>query len=825
MIKIWLLGMGAMPLAMSFHAIPPISPIHTLLEKPMIRSARPHLLRPLLSMVPPDNNATPELDVPEPPVMPSPREKALLEAKKLRAQAEQQRLEAEQMATILTLEKIENLEKKAQIIQEKENGGTKEDQSNRASKEQEEEIRNQIELLKRQLKPKEEEKQPMKERPKGVSSYMTTGGPPSFATPSNNGSFPTTTEPANKIPKTLSEMDLKDRIDAFEKFPKEVKELFARAVGASDTSDAKSILVQVHDMEENRKLALEENPGVEIPMDILDIANAQAGFSTLPPPIQSMIAETANMKDCTNQTALMEKLIETKAVKRAEDGEVEFFMGDDDDGFLEEDESPRRDFTAKERKDAVKMFEDLPAPMKVMLKSTSDLRADATSEEVVEELIKKKKMLPSKEGGIEFVLYGDGEEDGGGAKIEGTGYVKSLLPAVTRKMGQTPALDDVNVFFSEVLGKKTFNPFSKPERIPGGYVIRGENKLKTSDDLVSSLDEALQSKSLVNKMQVFYIKDPTLVTEEQFETDTMEQPLLLVTGPDLSPDTNALVKPIVTALGGVSIAAFGIAVCLATESAIPETLYWSEEMVAPLLFAVIGTQIAHEFAHQLVGLKDKFKVGSPTIIPSPQLGLLGCITPLKSSPKNLNSLFDFAIVGPLVGMAISVFLLYIGLEKQVFMDQLSQSQLPSLPIQLVRSSSLAGGMVEWLLGDGALLSPDPTALIRLHPLAIAGFIGIVSNALNLLPLGNTDGGRVSLALFGRSLSNIVRSITVAGMIAAGLFGDDNANLLLVFALYSQIWQRETEIPCKNEVDGIDDFRVVVAFLSFALAGLAIVPLI
>ena len=70
------------------------------------------------------------------------------------------------------------------------------------------------------------------------------------------------------------------------------------------------------------------------------------------------------------------------------------------------------------------------------------------------------------------------------------------------------------------------------------------------------------------------------------------------------------------------------------------------------------------------------------------------------------------------------------------MDQLSQSQLPSLPIQLVRSSSLAGGMVEWLLGDGALLSPDPTALIRLHPLAIAGFIGIVSNALNLLPLGS-----------------------------------------------------------------------------------------
>jgi hypothetical protein len=90
---------------------------------------------------------------------------------------------------------------------------------------------------------------------------------------------------------------------------------------------------------------------------------------------------------------------------------------------------------------------------------------------------------------------------------------------------------------------------------------------------------------------------------------------------------------------------------------------------------------------------------------------------------------------------------------------------------------------------------------------------------------DTDGGRASLSLFGRNLINVVRSITVVGMIVAGLFGDDNANLLLFFAAYSQIWQRETEIPCRNEVDGIDDVRVVVGFLTLAVAGLAVVPLI
>ena len=80
--------------------------------------------------------------------------------------------------------------------------------------------------------------------------------------------------------------------------------------------------------------------------------------------------------------------------------------------------------------------------------------------------------------------------------------------------------------------------------------------------------------------------------------------------------------------------------------------------------------------------------------------------------------------------------MYAGLEQQVFMDVATQAQLPCLPIEMIRSSSLGGGMIEWLLGDGLLTSPDPNALVRLHPLAIAGFVGILSNALSLLPIGS-----------------------------------------------------------------------------------------
>jgi hypothetical protein len=62
------------------------------------------------------------------------------------------------------------------------------------------------------------------------------------------------------------------------------------------------------------------------------------------------------------------------------------------------------------------------------------------------------------------------------------------------------------------------------------------------------------------------------------------------------------------------------------------------------------------------------------------------------------------------------------------------------------------------------------------------------------------------------------------MVGAGFFGGDEANLLLFFAIFAQIWQKETEIPCKNEIDGVSDERAILAFMTAFLVGLAVVPL-
>ncbi len=218
-------------------------------------------------------------------------------------------------------------------------------------------------------------------------------------------------------------------------------------------------------------------------------------------------------------------------------------------------------------------------------------------------------------------------------------------------------------------------------------------------------------------------------------------------------------------------------------------------------------------------------IGLPTLVPGIQFGLSGSITPIKSSPKNIKALFDFSIAGPLFGMLASVILLYNGLEITAFMDLNAREQLPSIPVEMLRISALGGGAIEYLLGDGLLNSPNPTEdLIKLHPCAIAGFGGLVINALSLLPIGNTDGGRIAVAFFGRSFARVAQGFFILSLAFAGLFGADQTNVLLCYAIFTQFWQKEPEVPCRNEVDELDSLRGFTAIALSVLVLLILTPM-
>jgi hypothetical protein len=246
------------------------------------------------------------------------------------------------------------------------------------------------------------------------------------------------------------------------------------------------------------------------------------------------------------------------------------------------------------------------------------------------------------------------------------------------------------------------------------------------------------------------------------------------------------------------------------------------------------------------------------LIPSINTGLMGAITPLKSPPPNIRSLFDFGIAGPLAGLALSFFFLVYGLGTTASGDV--SGLLPVIPVDFLRASSLGGGLVEFFLGKNTLMSGQPIdAVVQLHPLAVAGFIGCITNSLALLPLGSkyilvassdivyrfpcshphflhfsyslltiysvdTDGGRISVAMFGRRGAYVVKTSTTLLLCLAGVFGADQANILLFYILFATIWQRELETPVRNEVDELDFPRGLVGITTAIFVGLVLIPM-
>jgi len=111
--------------------------------------------------------------------------------------------------------------------------------------------------------------------------------------------------------------------------------------------------------------------------------------------------------------------------------------------------------------------------------------------------------------------------------------------------------------------------------------------------------------------------------------------------------------------------------------------------------------------------------------------------------------------------------------------------------------------------------------VSLHPIAIAGLFGLLVNAASLLPFGRTDGGRVALAIFGRSGTQLIGLLTLIFTFAAGILGSD---YLLFYFSYVTFFQSELEIPCRDEVTEVEFSRVLLAVAGWILALLVVIPM-
>ena len=420
--------------------------------------------------------------------------------------------------------------------------------------------------------------------------------------------------------------------------------------------------------------------------------------------------------------------------------------------------------------------------------------------------------------------------------------VENFLPRNTRKEGTIPTLAEVEVFTTTVLGKvgkETFQQSGKPEPIPGGFIIRGSMASKLKDDgdkLIELLDKEIEASvkpEWNEKYQVSYMTDPT--PQMLMDDDLNGAPVLVVHSRDMSPSVSKLLTTGVSTVSLFLTFVFAISIFGQNEVVMQRLtdgqnandfdLTWFNQLLTPFLIAIGVTQASHEAAHLLVAKKEGFKITSPTILPLLSLPYMSFQNRIKTSPKNLNALFNFASAGPAVGMVSSMAFLLIGLQMTLTMTPDQLQYAPSVPVGFLQLSSLGANIVDFVLGggDGIILQQDPQTAVSLHPFAIGGFAGMMINALDTIPLAGTDGGRMSQALLGRPGHVAFSGIVFFSMFLYTIF-TGHQDIFLSYLFVTSFTQKDLEIPARNDVDQAGLGQAAIALTLWSVAILTLAPL-
>lgn len=200
------------------------------------------------------------------------------------------------------------------------------------------------------------------------------------------------------------------------------------------------------------------------------------------------------------------------------------------------------------------------------------------------------------------------------------------------------------------------------------------------------------------------------------------------------------------------------------QGVIPWETPWQLYKGLPFALTLLVILFCHEMGHYLSARYHNLNVTLPYFLPAPPIpfliGTLGAFIRIRSPILNKRALLDVGAAGPLAGVLVTLPLLVFGL-------QLSDIQvLPGGPAEMggiVLGESLLFQFMSWL----TLGSLPPDHHIILHPMAFAGWIGLLVTNINLIPVGQLDGGHVAYALFGERSSAIAKVFFVL-LIGSGL---------------------------------------------------------
>jgi len=237
----------------------------------------------------------------------------------------------------------------------------------------------------------------------------------------------------------------------------------------------------------------------------------------------------------------------------------------------------------------------------------------------------------------------------------------------------------------------------------------------------------------------------------------------------------------------------------------------SEVISLSIIYAavLIVILLGHELGHYLACRHYQVNATLPYFIPAPTLiGTLGAFIKIKSPITRKKDLFDIGITGPLVGFVLSLPALFYGLALSKIVPALPPGESLALGEPLLLK--LAGGLI--------FRGIPPGYEIILHPVAFAGWVGVLVTSYNLFPMGQLDGGHVSYALIG-SRSKTLGRVFLGCFFLMGVFFWVGwfvwALLILLLGLkHPRVSDEEASLPRS---------RKALSFLIFIIFVLSFIP--
>ena len=239
--------------------------------------------------------------------------------------------------------------------------------------------------------------------------------------------------------------------------------------------------------------------------------------------------------------------------------------------------------------------------------------------------------------------------------------------------------------------------------------------------------------------------------------------------------------------------------------------HWDSGLI--YMAAVMTILLLHEMGHFVATIYYRVPSSYPFFLPFPAnpIGTLGAVIGMQGAFADRKQIFDIGIAGPLAGLVAAVPIAYFGMSQ---LDLTTNAyggfgfRLPLLMDWFAKATNVPG----YETGDVVWMS-------QLNPLFVAGWVGMLITGLNMMPIGQLDGGHVTYTMFGKSAHWLAQGLIVFAI--AYMVYHNNFMLILMVVLLLAMGPKHP--PTRDDRVPLGPFRYVLGMASLAIPILCFPP--